>query len=53
LSESFTKRFADLLTLKRGGGYYCWKAEILLQQLDMADEGDIIIYSDAGCTLQK
>jgi hypothetical protein len=53
LTPSFAKRFSELFSYKRGGGYYCWKADILLQQLDKSNEGDIIVYCDAGCTVEK
>lgn len=38
---------------KRGGGYWLWKPYIIKNTLDNANDGDIIVYVDAGCTVQK
>lgn len=36
---------------KRGGGYWMWKPYIIHQTLQKMEEGDILVYTDAGCTL--
>lgn len=36
---------------KRGGGYWCWKPWIIQKTLEELEEGDIVVYSDAGCQL--
>lgn len=36
---------------KRGGGYWMWKPWVVHDMLGQVDEGDIIVYADAGCTL--
>lgn len=36
---------------KRGFGLYSWKSDIILQTLEKANEGDIIVYLDAGCVI--
>lgn len=42
----------SLMAFKRGGGYWCWKPYIIWKTLQ--DNPDaIILYSDAGCTLQR
>lgn len=33
----------------RGWGYWVWKPLIILENLRMLDEGDILVYADAGC----
>lgn len=36
---------------KRGGGYWMWKPYIIYYTLQQMEEGDILVYADAGCTL--
>ncbi len=36
---------------KRGYGYWTWKPYIILKLLNNINDNDIIIYADAGCTL--
>ena len=38
---------------ERGGGYWLWKPYVLFDALSKVDEGDIIVYADAGCTLLR
>lgn len=33
---------------RRGYGYWEWKAQLVKQYLDKMDEGDVLVYSDAG-----
>ena len=47
LFQEYTRRY------KRGGGYWLWKPYILFDAWNKAEEGDIIVYADAGCTLLK
>jgi hypothetical protein len=42
-----------VLTLSRGGGYWIWKPIIIKSQLDLINEGDILVYADAGCHINK
>ena len=53
LSESFKKEFHDILCLGRGGGYWIWKYDIILQNLNLINDGEILIYLDAGCSINK
>lgn len=32
-------------------GYYCWKSYAIKKTLDLSNEDDVIVYCDAGCTL--
>lgn len=52
LSGDFKKRFqAHLKRNTKGFGYWCWKPQIVLQSLQDMEEGDILLYLDAGCHL--
>ena len=43
-----------LLRYKRGGGYWLWKPYFILKTLlDVAREGDVVVYSDAGSEVFK
>ena len=45
------KRFKQVAHSKRGGGYWIWKPYILYKHLSNLNEGDILVYSDAGCQI--
>jgi hypothetical protein len=49
LDEDFKERFKDILKLRRGGGYWIWKPYIINKHLEKMEDGDILIYLDAGC----
>jgi hypothetical protein len=51
LSEEFKSEFKDILEKPRGGGYWIWKFDIIKQQLTKLANNDILIYMDAGCTI--
>jgi hypothetical protein len=52
LTPEFYQHFARHLRLgTRGFGYWCWKPQILLQTIQKAEEGDLILYCDAGCEI--
>lgn len=42
-----------LMAYSKGGGYWCWKPYIIYHTLQNCDEGDVVFYADAGCTLNK
>lgn len=44
---------SPLMQYRRGGGYWCWKPAIIWETLKESDEGDIVVYVDAGCTLKN
>ena len=46
-------RNSALMQYPRGGGYWSWKPAILTETLQRAQEGDIVVYVDAGCTIRK
>ena len=38
---------------KRGYGYWIWKSYLTFMTLNLLNENDILIYADAGCTIQE
>lgn len=42
-----------LINERRGGGYWVWKPIIIKEVLSKMAEGDIVVYVDSGCTLNK
>lgn len=46
--DGFTARHADLFPNSTGFGWYSWKPYIILQALQAANEGDLVIYQDTG-----
>lgn len=53
LSIDFKEKFKSVLNLKRGGGYWIWKPQIIKERLSEIDDGDILVYMDAGCSINK
>lgn len=51
LSQDFIRNFEYLLSQKRGGGFWCWKFFVLLDMLDKTNDGDYVVYADAGCKI--
>lgn len=52
LSEAFSKKFERVLKPSiRGFGYWLWKPEIISKQLEAMNDGDLLLYLDAGCRL--
>jgi len=47
-SPDFVNRNKNILQRKRGAGYWLWKPYIICQELYLARDGDIIVYSDAS-----
>ena len=51
LNSDFKKKFEIILKEKRGGGYWIWKHEIISSLLDTLNDGDIVVYCDAGASI--
>jgi hypothetical protein len=51
LPDSFKQSHQSLLSMKRGGGYWLWRAIILKQAFDIINENDILVFLDAGCSI--
>lgn len=46
-------RRSPLMQYEKGGGYWAWKPVIIHDTLQTREEGDIVVYADAGCTLNR
>jgi hypothetical protein len=53
LDNDFKDKFENILQNHRGGGYWIWKAYIIKKQLDKIKDDDILIYLDAGCSINS
>lgn len=42
---------SPLMKFKKGGGYWLWKPFIIYKSLLEAEDNDIIVYADSGCSL--
>ena len=42
---------SEIITVKRGGGLWSWKPDVILSTMLKHNEGDIIVYCDAGCSV--
>ena len=51
MSEFWEKHKNFVLSNERGYGYWLWKSFLTLKTLDEMNEGDILIYADAGCEI--
>lgn len=50
LDPEFVATAKQVLDVARGDGYWVWKPYILLKTLEAAEDGDVVMYADAGCT---
>ena len=46
----FAQRNSAILKLKRGGGYWVWKAHIIRERVLRLGDDEVLLYSDAGRT---
>jgi len=54
LSAKFVQRYSEKLDDNvRGFGYWSWKPEIIKQTLAQMNDGDQLLYLDAGCNLNR
>lgn len=51
LTSNFVKEFEKILSMKRGGGYWIWKFDIIINRLQEINNGDFLIYADSGCSI--
>ena len=42
---------SEVFKKKRGGGLWSWKPDVILTTLNNLEDGDILVYCDAGCSL--
>ena len=53
LDREFTEKFNHILSQPRIGGYGIWRPYIIKKELEKLNNGDLLFYIDAGCTLNK
>ncbi len=53
LDNEFKEKFKNILKNSRIGGYGIWRPYIIKKKLDEINDNDILIYLDAGCTINK
>ena len=51
LDADFKNRFANILSKKRGGGFWIWKPYFVNKRFQEIKDGEYLIYLDAGCTI--
>lgn len=51
LDSKFKKKYKKILHQPKGGGFWLWKFEIIKTLLSQINENDIVIYCDAGASL--
>lgn len=51
--EKFEALLSHKLVPSRGFGYWCWKPFIILKTLENIKDGDILVYADVGCHINK
>lgn len=44
---------SEVIKETRGGGLWSWKPDVIWKTMLNADEGDILVYCDSGCSLQS
>jgi len=42
-----------VMKCSRGGGYYVWKPYVIYKTLEQMEEGDILFFLDAGCSIKR
>lgn len=51
LPSDFKSKYKEILNMPRGGGYWIWRPIIINHALENMQEGEYLVYLDAGCTL--
>lgn len=51
LDIEFKNKFKDILDQKHGAGYWIWKPYVIKKKINEINDGDILIYLDAGCSI--
>ncbi len=49
----FYRAHGSILNARRGSGYWLWKPYIVALALDAGEDGDIVVYADAGVSFRK
>ena len=53
IDSCFYEQHKDILSQPRGGGYWVWKPYFIQKKLQQIEEGDYLIYLDAGCSINS
>lgn len=54
LNKEFKNKFKDVLNYNsRGYGCYIWKVSVIQDALSKLQENDILLYTDAGCSINR
>jgi hypothetical protein len=53
LSSEFKQENEEILSMKRGAGFWLWKPWVILHTLESAPENAIIVYADSGFVFKK
>ncbi len=51
LDNNFKKKYQNIFKNSRGGGYWIWKYHIISKLLDEISKNDIVVYCDAGASI--
>ena len=51
LNKEFVREYKEILNKEKGGGFWIWKHQIIKQEISNLKEGDILVYSDAGSSI--
>lgn len=53
IGKKFADKYREILSQKKGAGYWLWKPYLILRVLKTAEPGDIVMYSDSGATFLR
>jgi len=53
IDDTFMSENIDILSCKRGCGYWLWKPYLILKKLNEVDNGDVVFYTDCGDDLRN
>ena len=53
IDESFAEQNKDILSQRRGNGYWLWKPYFILKTLNQIEDGDYLMYADSGAVYQN
>jgi len=53
LDNCFKEKYKFILNKRKGGGYWIWKPYIIKKKLSEMNDNDILVYLDAGCTINQ
>tara|TARA_Y100000389_G_scaffold163662_1_gene167011 strand:+ start:74 stop:868 length:795 start_codon:yes stop_codon:yes gene_type:complete len=51
--EDFRRRFGHIIAQPRGSGYWIWKYYLINEKMKEIQDGEFIVYCDAGCMLNS